>query len=109
MTEPYENLHPVARAFYEAQAKYIKKAVQIGNSINDIISLPCVYGVCKAMSCREARMTLVYQLEYFHMVRPPFAGVRTKAEQGDWLCELDNDMWMVLIDEEYKEYKEGRQ
>lgn len=75
----------------------IKRAYQIPNKITmGIFNLPCIVGVKKIFD--EPVYELTYGVrdidgEYVYFV-PCYR----------WLCELEDNSWLVLTDEEYKQY-----
>ena len=76
----------------------IKRAYQIPNKITmGIFKLPCVVGISKNFD--------PFGFEYMIINRTPEEGKIMKLSSchiGDWLCELEDNSWLVLTDEEYK-------
>lgn len=72
-----------------AQFKY---AIQIGTSVTDIISLPCIYAIYK----QQSTGTLLYEL-YGDQ------GEKKFALFSDWLCLDYEGQWHILTNKEYNQ------
>ena len=77
----------------------IKRAYQIPNKITmGIFKLPCVMGISKTFDPVSFEYMIINRI-------PPKEGEFMKLSSchiGDWLCELEDNSWLVLTDEEYK-------
>ena len=75
----------------------IKQAIQIGNHIDDIFKLPCVFSVWKSSKGIE------YLFGDTKAERHKL-GEFIVASKGDWLCEDYECHWHLLSDDEYTSY-----
>lgn len=76
----------------------IKKAIQIGDNVTDVIRLPCVVACIK----KDDQQGFEW-LEY--RVKCGVSGRAQYAEKGDWLVEDTNGYWHIMTDDEYKKRK----
>lgn len=76
----------------------IKRAYQIHNKITmGIFNLPCIVGVKKIFD------EPVYELAYgVHDIKGEDVYF---VPSGRWLCELEDNSWLVLTNEEYNELR----
>ena len=68
----------------------IKQAIQVGNNVTNIMSLPCIEK-CVKRNDRHGMEWLEYVTTDGDIV-----------ECGDWLCKTDEGKWIAMCDEEYK-------
>ena len=68
----------------------IKQAIQVGNNVTNIMSLPCIEK-CVKRNDKNGLEWLEYDTTDGDIV-----------VCGDWLCETEEGKWIAMCDEEYK-------
>ena len=76
------------------------RAIQVQNNFGDIFNLPCVYQICKSEDTKQIEVWIyLHYLSKEEVKRREYMFI---ANVGDWLCEGDDGLWMVLSDEEFR-------
>jgi hypothetical protein len=89
----------------------IIQAIQIGDNVTDIMKLPCIINAWKFPRPQNLQDKFPLRGHYpdkGDIVYSFLQGMISDfAMKGDWLCELDNGVWKVLSDKDYRTLTEG--
>lgn len=74
-----------------------KQCIQIGRTIEGIFKLPCIAAIRKDLFGATFFDTYGFIMH---------DGKSVSAREGDWLCELENNRWIVMNNKEYEERRD---